>query len=172
MADADESSSTSLKVAEEEEGKEVIENNDGEKQKNDSKTESDVKENVTEESDDQEKGEEVLKENVTNETNEKEKEPEMQFKMRNQQKKIVKKKKDKEKPLKKVENQIDNDFIKNNLKIGMSQEKVKNLLGEPKAIGTSAMESHKVWRHGYVTKEGYVFGEQKDFQEMGIRYGG
>lgn len=54
----------------------------------------------------------------------------------------------------------------------MTQEKVKNLLGEPKAIGTSALESHKVWRHGYVTKEGYVFGEQKDFQEMGIRYGG
>ncbi|MGY4112007.1 hypothetical protein ACVIJU_002271 [Aeribacillus sp. SP014] len=97
----------------------------------------------------------------------------MQFKMRKQQKKIVKKKKDKRRNLlKKAENQIDNDFIKNNLKIGMTQEKVKNLLGEPKAIGTSALESHKVWRHGYVTKEGYVFGEQKDFQEMGIRYGG
>lgn len=49
----------------------------------------------------------------------------------------------------------------------MTQEKVKNLLGEPNAIGTSAMESHKVWRHGYVIKEGYVFWGTEGFSRNG-----
>ncbi|MGG1600706.1 hypothetical protein [Paenibacillus naphthalenovorans] len=65
-----------------------------------------------------------------------------------------------------TDRKIDVDYIKQNLKMNMSQDEVKKLLGSSYTEVTNAMEGNKMWRYDIGTKQGYNYQGEMDSIDM------
>jgi hypothetical protein len=64
------------------------------------------------------------------------------------------------------EQEIDIEFIKNELKIGMTENDVKNLIGDPSKTGSDAMTAQPFWRYNIRPAKGYYFEGPYDNPEI------
>ncbi|WP_117149356.1 hypothetical protein [Paraliobacillus zengyii] len=66
------------------------------------------------------------------------------------------------------EQEIDIDFIKKEIKIGMTEQEIKELIGEPSKKGTDAMNAEPLWLYNIRDIKDYYFEQPEGFEEYGI----
>lgn len=64
--------------------------------------------------------------------------------------------------------EVDNNFIEKQFKLGTTKQEVNGVLGEPDAIGVSAMDGFENWRYDFAIDPDYDFEESEEFKEMGV----
>lgn len=64
--------------------------------------------------------------------------------------------------------EIDSNFIKENIKIGMTEQELLSLLGAPFNKGISAKDAEPVWLYNIGSSKGYYFEEQELLKDQGV----
>ncbi|WP_186576570.1 hypothetical protein [Aquibacillus kalidii] len=63
---------------------------------------------------------------------------------------------------------IDDQFIIDNIKLGMTQDEIVELIGEPDAVGVDIMEGNPMWRYDIGADENYIFEEPEELKGSGV----